>query len=81
MNIGCYMLTVNHWVLLLKPRLHCMLTNLRIKNFFKKERKANEQREKIGGGKPRNGLLTLEHKLMVTRGEVGKATDETGDGD
>ena len=42
--------------------------------------KTNEQREKERG-KPRNRLLTIENKLMVTRGEVGGGMGEIGDGD
>ena len=30
-STGCYMSVMNHWILHLKSRLHCMLTNLRIK--------------------------------------------------
>ena len=32
-------------------------------------------------GKPRNRLLTMENKLMVTRGQVGRLMGEIGDGD
>ena len=40
----------------------------------------NEQKEKERD-KPRNILLTIENKLMVTRGEVGGQMGEIGDGD
>ena len=40
--------------------------------------KTNEQRKK---SKPKNRLLTIENKLMVTRREVGGGMDETGEGD
>ena len=30
---------------------------------------------------PRNRFLTIENKLIVTREEVGRELDETGDGD
>ena len=33
------------------------------------------------GDKPRNRLLTIENKLMVTREEVGGGMGEIGDGD
>ena len=32
-------------------------------------------------GKPRNRLLTIENKLMVTRGEVGGRGGDTGEGE
>lgn len=32
-------------------------------------------------GKPRNRILTLENKPLVIKGEVGRDTGETGDGD
>ena len=31
--------------------------------------------------KPRNRLLTIENKLVFTRGEVGGSMGEIGDGD
>ena len=34
-----------------------------------------------GRDKPRNILLIMENKLMVTRGEVGGEMGETGEGD
>jgi len=34
-------------------------------------KKTNDPRGKKERGKPRNKLLTIENKLMVTRGEVG----------
>ena len=37
--------------------------------------------EKRERDKPRNRLLTIENKLMVTRGEVGGGMGEIGDGD
>ena len=40
--------------------------------------KTNEQREE--SDKPRNRLLTIENKLMATRGEMGGGIGETGDG-
>ena len=43
--------------------------------------KTNEQRKKRERDKPRNRLLTIENKLMVTRGEVGRGMGVTGDGD
>ena len=43
--------------------------------------KTNKQREKKKRDKSRNRLLTIENKLMVTRGEVGGGMGETGDGD
>ena len=42
--------------------------------------KANKQRGKKRG-KPRNRLLTIENKLMVTGREVGGGMDEIGDKD
>ena len=36
MSTGCYMEVVNHWVLLLRSVLHCLLTNLNLNTFFKK---------------------------------------------
>ena len=38
------------------------------------------KRERVRG-KPRNRLLTLDNKLLVTRGEVGGGMRERGDGD
>ena len=38
----------------------------------------NKKRER---DKPRNRLLTIENKLMVTRGEEGGEIGEIGDGD
>lgn len=32
-------------------------------------------------GKPRNRLLTIQNKLVVTRGEGDEGIDEIGDGD
>ena len=43
--------------------------------------KTNEQRKKRERDKPRNRLLTLENKLMVTRGEIGWGESQTGNGD
>ena len=44
--------------------------------------KTNEQRrKKREGGKPRNRLLTVENKQMVTRREVGGKMGKIGDGD
>ena len=43
--------------------------------------KTNEQRKKRERDKPRNGLLTIENKPMVTRGDVGEGMGEIGDGD
>ena len=44
--------------------------------------KTNEQREKERERhKPRNRPLTIENKLMATRGEVGGEMGEIGDGD
>ena len=40
--------------------------------------KTKEQRKR---DKPRNRFLTIENKLMVTRGEVGGEMGEIGDGD
>ena len=37
--------------------------------------------EKTQREKPRNTLLIIEHKLMVTRGEGSVGMGETGDGD
>ena len=42
------------------------------------EQKGKKERERE---KPRNRPLTVENKLMVTRGEVGGGTGEIGDGD
>ena len=41
--------------------------------------KINEHRKKRD--KPRNRLLTIESKLMVTRGEAGRRMDEMREGD
>ena len=41
----------------------------------------NKQRGKREGGKPRNKLLTIENKLMVTSREVGGGIGKTSNGD
>ena len=46
-----------------KDKYHMILLNLR--------NKTNEQRGKRQREKPRNTLLTIENKLIVTRGEMG----------
>ena len=44
--------------------------------------KTNEKREGKGErSKPRNRLLTIENKWMVTRGEVDGGMSEIGGGD
>jgi len=40
--------------------------------------RTHEQRGKKGN--PRNRLLTIENKLVVTRGEMGRGMGEVGDG-
>ena len=42
--------------------------------------RTNEQRRKKERDKPRKRFLTLENKVMVTRGEVGGGMGEIGDG-
>ena len=51
-----------------------LMWNLRNKTNKQREKK-REKRDKSG-----NRLLTIENKLMVTRGEVGGGTSQTGDG-
>ena len=49
---------------------------------FKKQNKwAKGKKRERERGKPRNGLLTIENKLMVIRGDVGGEMGEIGDGD
>ena len=43
--------------------------------------KTNVRGGKEKRGKPRNRLLTIENKLLVTRKEVGGGMCEIGDGD
>ena len=43
-----------------------------------KGKKKGRERE---GDKPRNRLLTIDNKLVVTRGKVGGKMGEIGDGD
>ena len=46
-----------------------------------KLRNQTSKRKKKKRDKPRIRLLTIENKLMVTRGEVGRVLREIGDGD
>ena len=49
---------------------------------FTKQNKQRRGRERGGKrDKPRDRLLTLENKLMVTKGEVDGGIGEIGDGD
>ena len=44
--------------------------------FKKQMSKGKKERDK-----PRNRLLTIEDKQMISRGEVGRGMDEIGEGD
>ena len=44
-------------------------------------KKMSQRDNKKWRGKPRYRLLTIENKLMVTRGEVGARMGEIRDGD
>ena len=46
---------------------------------FEKQHKETKEKERRKRDKLRNRLLTIENKLMVTRGEVGRGTG-TSDG-
>ena len=49
-------------------------------NLRSKTSKGKRERERESR-KPRNRLLTIENKLMVTRGEVSRGMGEIGGGD
>ena len=51
-----------------------------LRNQTNEQRKKNKDRERERD-KPRNRLLTIENKVMITREGVGGWMDEIGDGD
>ena len=55
------------------------LRNKQTKNASKGKNKKRERGRKRN--KPRNVLLAIENKLMVTKGDVGQRIGEKGDGD
>ena len=52
------------------------MRNLRNKTNEQRKKKREQERDK-----PRNRLFTIENKLMVNRGEMGRIMAEIGDGD
>ena len=43
--------------------------------------KGKKKKKRRESDKSRNKLLTIESKLMITRGEVSRGTGKMGDGD